>query len=176
MWVGLAGILMLFIALTSAYLVRKTKGLGDGTEDWVPLQMPRVLWANTAVILLSSGTIEAAKRALRRADFSWFNRWFSLTGLLGLAFLAGQVAAFRNLRSQGIYVSTNPHSSFFYLLTSLHGVHLLGGLIALSYVAIGGFRHRFGPKKQTAVDITSLYWHFMDGLWVYLFILLFFWR
>ena len=176
MWVGLASILMLFIALTSAYLVRKTKGLGDGTEDWVPLQMPAVLWANTALILLSSITIEAARRALKRADFSAFNRWFSVTGVLGLGFLGGQVAAFRNLRAQGIYVSTNPHSSFFYLLTGLHGIHLFGGLIALTYVAVGGFRHRFGPMKQVAVDSTALYWHFMDGLWLYLFILLFFWR
>src|SRR5215831_6287754 len=96
MWVGLASILMLFIALTSAYLVRKTKALGDGTSDWVPLQMPAVLWVNTAVIVLSSATVEAAKRALKRADFSSFNRWFSLTGVLGLGFLAGQLAAFRN--------------------------------------------------------------------------------
>lgn len=175
MWVGLASILMLFIALTSAYVLRQTKGLSDA-NDWVPLDMPAVLWFNTAVLLFSSISIELARRALSRNDYKRFKAWIGLTTLLGLAFLAGQLIAWRQLAGQGIYVDSHPHSSFFYLLTSLHALHLLGGIIALAYITIAGLRLRISLRRRTVVNVTALYWHFMDGLWIYLFLLLFFWR
>jgi len=175
MWVGLASILMLFVALTSAYILRQTKGLSE-VHDWIPLEMPAVLWFNTALILISSFSIELARRALKRNDYAGFRVWIAVTTLLGIAFLAGQIIAWRQLAGQGIYVNTHPHSSFFYLLTSLHAVHLLGGIIALAYVTIAGLRLRISLRRRTVVNVTALYWHFMDGLWVYLFLLLFFWR
>lgn len=176
MWVGLASILMLFIALTSAYIVRGVPGLSGGDSDWFPIAMPRVLWLTTGVLILSSVTIELARRALKRNEYSGFKRWISVTTFLGVAFLAGQLMAWQQLTAQGVYINSHPHSSFFYLLTSLHGVHLLGGVIALGYVTVAGLRMRIGFKRRAAVDVTSIYWHFMDGLWIYLFGLLFFFR
>lgn len=176
MWVGLASVLMLFIALTSAYIVRGVPALNGGQDDWVELDMPRVLWLNTVVLLLSSLSIELARRALGRNRYATFKSWISLTTVLGVAFLVGQLLAWEQLASQGVYINTHPHSSFFYLLTSLHGLHLLGGVIALLYVTVAAYRMRIGFKRRTAVNVTAIYWHFMDGLWIYLFGLLFFFR
>lgn len=176
MWVGLASILMLFIALTSAYIVRGVPALSGGESDWLPLEMPRVLWLTTGVLLLSSVSMELARRALKRNEYASFKKWISLTTVFGVAFLAGQLMAWQQLTAQGVYINSHPHSSFFYLLTSLHGVHLLGGVIALGYVTVAALRMRIGFKRRTAVDVTSIYWHFMDGLWIYLFGLLFFFR
>ncbi len=176
MWVGLASILMLFIALTSAYIVRGVPALGGGQDDWLPIDMPSVLWLNTTVLVASSVSIELARRALKRNEYARFKSWISLTTLLGISFLAGQLIAWRQLAAQGVYINSHPHSSFFYLLTSLHGLHLLGGVIALSYVTVASLRMRIGFKRRTAVNVTAIYWHFMDGLWIYLFALLFFFR
>ena len=176
MWVALAGILMLFIALTSAYIVRSIPALNGGTHDWLPIEMPAVLWITTTVLFISSVSIELARRALGRNEYSSFKRWISLTTLLGVVFLAGQIIAWRQLAAQGVYINSHPHSSFFYVLTSLHGLHLLGGVIALTYVTVAAFRMRIGFKRRAAVDVTAIYWHFMDGLWIYVFGLLFFFR
>ncbi|HXG91844.1 MAG TPA: cytochrome c oxidase subunit 3 [Blastocatellia bacterium] len=176
MWVALASILMLFVALTSAYIVRQVPAWNGGVSDWVSLQMPPVLWVNTAMILMSSVTIELARRALKRGDYEKLNRWLVLTTLLGIGFLVGQLIAWRQLAAQGIYVNTHPHSSFFYLMTGVHGLHLFGGVIALIYTTVSALRLRIGIQKRAAVRVTALYWHFMDGLWVYLFLLLFFWK
>ena len=175
-WVALGSVLMLFTALTSAYIVRA--GLSD---DWRPLWMPHLLWLSTALILASSVSFEAARRALKKGSEQGYSRALLLTVLLGIGFLATQLLAWRQLVAQGIYLDSNPHSSFFYVLTGVHGVHLLGGILALDYLLLRTFR-RAGvkgvaqEKRQTMADVVGIYWHFMDGLWVYLFLLLFFWR
>jgi cytochrome c oxidase subunit 3 len=163
------------MALTSAYIVRQIPALSGGTADWTPLQVPPMLWLNTAALLLSSVTMELARRALKRNEYHRFNRWITITTILGIGFLIGQLIAWRQLTEQGIYVDSHPHSSFFYLLTSLHAVHLMGGVIALGFVTVAALRMRIGMKKRAAANVTALYWHFMDGLWIYLFLLLFFW-
>ena len=176
---ALASISMLFLGFTSAYIVRQ--GLGG---DWYPLDPPAILWANTAILLISSATLTRARALLQREAIRESLRWLAITGLLGLLFLLGQYGAWRELVTRGIYLHTNPHSSFFYLLTAAHGIHVLGGLLALGYVALRGWRRRLiligAPDRLrhygALVGATALYWHFMDGLWVYLFILLFFWR
>ena len=175
MWVAMASILMLFTALTSAYIVRAAS-----SDDWQPLTMPRILLFSTALIAISSVTLETARRRLKDALISVHRRWLVLTVALGIGFLVSQLLAWRQLVRQGIYVSSNPHSSFFYLLTATHGVHLLGGLVALVYLSL---RTRAAEENQLAVvkaqgaaDAVTLYWHFMDVLWLYLFVLLFFWR
>jgi len=175
MWVGLASILMLFTALSSAYIVRAASA-----DDWQPLKMPRILLLSTALILLSSGTLEAARRKLKDAVSNSHKSWLLLTLVLGVGFLASQLLAWRQLVRQGVYVASNPHSSFFYLLTAAHGAHLLGGLAALAYLSL----RRRAPadneaataKAQAGADAVTLYWHFMDFLWIYLFVLLFFVR
>jgi len=175
MWVTLASIAMLFTSLSSAYIVR------SGTAaDWIPLAVPKVMFASTALILLSSVTLEIAKRKLRQSLADAYSRYLLITGVLGLAFLGSQLVAWRQLARQGIYVSTHPHSSFFYLLTGAHAFHLIGGLLALMFLWLRSLRKLAQPalvaKRQAAADAVSIYWHFMDGLWIYLFLLLFLWR
>jgi cytochrome c oxidase subunit 3 len=174
-WVGLASIAMMFTSLSSAYIVR------SGTAaDGLPLRVPRVMFVSTALILISSVTIEIARRKLKHSFADAYSKYLLLTGILGLAFLSSQLIAWRQLASQGIYVSTHPHSSFFYLLTGAHAVHIAGGLLALTILWL-----RSRPKldkpglaatRQATADAVSIYWHFMDGLWIYLFLLLFLWR
>lgn len=177
MLLALAGISMMFIGLTSAYLVRQ--GMDPG---WRAIAMPHLLLANTAVLLASSLTVELGRRALKRgAGCPEAFRWVAATLLLGVLFLAGQLAAWRQLSAQGFHLNTTAHGSFFYLLTGLHGLHLLGGLLALTYLtarlwpsAVLGSERAFSSlRRERAMETTSLYWHFMDGLWVYLLLLLF---
>ncbi|MGB7925520.1 MAG: cytochrome c oxidase subunit 3 [Pyrinomonadaceae bacterium] len=177
MWVALSGILMLFTALTSAYIVRA--GLSD---DWRPLMMPRVLWLSTALILASSASFEVARRCLKRGSEQAYRYWLLATVVLGVSFLGSQLLAWRQMVAGGIYIATNPHSSFFYALTGTHGLHLLAGILALDYLLLRAWRPRplsrsaALTKRQTAADVVAIYWHFMGGLWVYLFLLLFVWR
>jgi cytochrome c oxidase subunit 3 len=178
MWVAVASILMLFMALTSAYVFRA------GTAGWQSIGIPPMLWVSTAIIIASSVAFEKARKSLRRDDRSLYRRWLTVAVALGFAFLASQLLAWRELIGQGVYLSSNPHSSFFYMLTALHGLHLAGGICGLCYLLLrAGRRARTGEderatevKRRAAADAVGIYWHFMDGLWVYLFVLLFLWR
>jgi len=174
MWVALASILMMFTALSSAYIVRAASA-----NDWQPLRMPRIVLLSTALIIISSGTLEVARRRLKEAANA-HRRWLLMTVVLGIGFLLSQLLAWRQLVRQGVYVASNPHSSFFYLLTAAHGAHLLGGLAALAYLSLRRSVPRDNElavaKAQAGADAVTLYWHFMDFLWLYLFVLLFFVR
>lgn len=166
---ALAAMLMFFMALASAYVVRK--GLSG---DWIPLGLPRILWLNTAVIIVSSLTIERARRLLapQAAGLRGFRGWWGLTTALGVAFLVGQLIAWQQLAAAGIYLATNPSSSFFYLITTAHGIHLLGGLVALSVVGFRSWPAEARVNHGTAVTVSAIYWHFLGALWVFLFLLL----
>ena len=185
--IGMAAIIMFFVSLTSAYIVRQGIGnwdsrTGQYVTDWVPLRMPGILWVNTFILLISSVTMEMARRrTLERAvtaqQFGIDGEqrtfpWLGVTTILGLGFLAGQALAWKDLASQGVFISTNPASSFFYVLTISHGLHLLGGVLALFYASITAVLSRPLDTKSIVVDVTALYWHFMDGLWIYIFALL----
>jgi cytochrome c oxidase subunit 3 len=163
----LAAVVMLFIAFTSAYLARRQEA------GWTPIALPGVLWLNTAVLLASSGTLEWARGRIARGDQAGLRQGLGWTAGLGAAFVLGQLAAWRQLTAQGVYLVSNPHSSFFYLLTGAHGLHLLGGLAALAVVLLRASRGRYTAEDHTGVSVCALYWHFMDGLWLYLFALLF---
>jgi len=165
MWLAIGAMVMVFAAFTSAYVVRK-----GASNDWRPIRLPSILWLTTAVLLTSSVSIERARRA------SLPHRWLTATWILGLLFLAGQYLAWRQLAASGVYLATNPSSSFFYLLTGFHGLHILGGLLALTYVVWRVWSQPAWQARQAAVDATALYWHFLDGLWIYLFFLLMVWR
>jgi cytochrome c oxidase subunit III len=166
MTVGLAGILMFFMALVSAFIVRK----GFPNSGWEPLAPPPILWLNTAVLLASSATISMSRRRMEEGALRSFRAWWWVTTALGLVFLGGQIMAWRELVARGVYMASNASSSFFYLFTAAHGLHLLGGVIALVAVAV---REPRRLTRSTAVGVTTLYWHFMDGLWVFLFVILF---
>ncbi len=174
-WVAIASIVMLFTALTSAYIVRSASG-----NDWQPIVMPKVLWLSTALILISSVTIEVSRRSLKQQSDARYGRWLVITVALGLGFLASQLVAWRQLVRQGVYMASNPYNSFFYLFTAAHGLHLAGGIMALGYLLLRTRQRRRtidGELRRVgAADAATIYWHFMDGLWVVLFFLLFFWK
>jgi cytochrome c oxidase subunit III len=163
-WVGLAAIAMSFAAFTSALIVRQ-----GGSTDWRHFSLPRVLYLNTVVLIVSSVTLEIARRrfAISRREIPRAVSLAALcaTLLLGLLFVTGQYMAWLDLRSQGFYLATNPSSSFFYVLTAVHGLHVLGGLAGLIYV-IGKLRR--SVLRQSTLNAACCYWHFMDILWLYL--------
>ena len=164
---GIVSILMFFMALASAFLVRR------GTSgDWIPVHLPTVLWLNTLALIASSFTLERARRLLSRLNLSGFRKLWTVTTGLGALFLIGQLVAWRQLVAQGVFMASNPASSFFYIFTAAHGLHLLGGVGALLYVLVRKFENT-RIALPTAAEIASYYWHFMDGLWVFLLALLY---
>ncbi len=167
-WMAILSITMLFLALTSAYIFNRAKNH--------PIVMPQVLWLSTALIVAGSVTIEIARRALRRRLESRFKIWIVATMALGLGFLAAQLIAWRHLIESGFYVNKNFHSGYAYIFTALHGVHLIGGLIALGYMMLRAQKKWTAVRRRVSIDVTALYWHFLDGLWIYLLVLLFLWK
>lgn len=170
LFVLLAATVMVFAAFTGAFAMRR--GLSG---DWASTPKPGILWLNTAVLLISSLALDRSRRALRASDRDRFNFWWTAATALGVVFLLGQAYAWRRLAESGVYVAANPSSSFFYVLTAAHGVHLVGGLAALIWVGVETRRLRLGPARRTAIDVTAVFWHFLDGLWVYLMVLLCVW-
>jgi cytochrome c oxidase subunit 3 len=164
---AIVSIVMFFLALSGAYLVLKGTG-----NDWVPIHLPAVLWLNTMMLLASSLTMELARRQLAAQNLAGFRALWRATTALGLLFLAGQLVGWQQLVGAGVYVSTNPASSFFYIFTAAHGLHLLGGIGALLYVLRRNFE-KTQLTRATAAQVTSFYWHFMDGLWIFLLTLLY---
>jgi len=143
------------------------------SKDWVSIPLPHILYLNSAVLLISSLTIELARFSRAGETSKRSVRWLAVTLLLGIAFVAGQLAAWRELVFRGLYVASNPGSFFFYFLTAAHCIHLLVGVLALSYVVLFSSRLARKYRLRTAVSAVALYWHFMDGLWLYLLALLF---
>jgi len=162
-WAGVAAITMMFAAFISALVVRR------GEVDWVHVRLPLILYPNTVALLLSSVTLERA-RALPAAQGA---RWLLFTLVLGLLFVAGQIVAWRSLAAQGLLLATSPSSAFLYVLTAVHGAHLLGGVAALIH-ARDRLRLDPGPKGGAAgaLGAASMYWHFLTALWVCLLLIL----
>jgi cytochrome c oxidase subunit III len=194
--IGLTSVVMIFVSLTSAYIVRRGLPTFDdhtGTyiQDWIPVQLPLVLLLiNTALLAASSLTAEFARRQITRqaalapvrsipgvslGQESGFP-WLALTVVLGLGFLTGQWLAWRELAERGFYLATSASSSFVYLLTAVHGVHLLGGILVLLYAATVSLLHKPVEGRRIVVDVTAWYWHFMFVLWLGIFALLWFVR
>jgi cytochrome c oxidase subunit 3 len=169
-WVVLFAITMMFAAFTSALIVRKGSSL-----DWRHFTLPWTLYFNTLLLLASSATLEVSRRRIAsfmgglKSQVENPARWLYLTLFLGLLFVAGQYVAWRQLSAQGLYLATNPSSSFFYVLTATHALHVLGGLAGLIYVIRK--LSRLALRRST-LDATAHYWHFMDILWLYLLLLL----
>jgi cytochrome c oxidase subunit III len=189
--VGVTGIVMIFVSFTSAYLVRQGLPTLDPrtdtlVHDWLPVQLPRLLLINTAVLLISSVTMELARRQVAReatlaqvASIPGVSLgredkipWLALTVVLGLSFLTGQWMAWRELAASGFYVATSPSSSFVYLLTGMHGLHLLGGVLALLAAGAGSLLRKPVESRSIVLDVTGWYWHFMAFLWIYILCLL----
>jgi cytochrome c oxidase subunit 3 len=164
-WVGLSAITMTFAAFTSAMIVRH-----GAAPDWRHFSFPTILYFNTVVLIASSFTLRMARgRFVAQAEGTFEPgpafRAFYGTLALGCLFVFGQYAAWIQLRSEGIFLATNPSSSFFYLFTALHAMHVVGGLLGLIYVISKLHRH---VLAKNTLDATSQYWHFMGLLWLYL--------
>lgn len=169
-WIALFAITMSFAAFTSALFIRQA------STDWTHVAAPRILFVSTAILLLSSGLMELARRGFDGNMNSQIkNRGKGLlllagTLMFGLAFVGGQYLAWRQLAAQGLYLATNPNSSFFYLLTGVHAAHVLGGIVALGYL-LAQLAAR-GSVRRNLVNGVVVYWHFMAALWLYLLVVI----
>lgn len=154
-------IFVFFAALVLAYYWRSSR-----PPFWSPIQLPETLWVSTALILGASVTFEIARHTFRRGEWRMASHLLVATACLGAGFLAAQLTAWHELIKEGVFLAQNPHSSFFYLFTGLHGAHLLGGLVALSVVLLAR------SKRRELVDVVAYYWHFLAVLWIALFMVL----
>jgi cytochrome c oxidase subunit III len=164
MWLGMASIIMLFAALTSAYIVRKGQG------DWLVFRLPTIFWLNTIIIMLSSVTMYQATIAFKKYKQNSYRLWLLTTFLLGTAFLIGQYIGWLQLDRGGIHLNGNPSGSFVYVISGVHAVHILGGVIILFISLLRAFFMKFNPNRLVNVQIMGMYWHFVDVLWIYLFV------
>ncbi len=187
----LVAIFFFFIAITSAYVIRQNTTVLDTrtnemVNNWRPIHLPPVLWINTILLLVSSLTIELARRQMFRepqATQEWLGMgsptrsrslpWLGITLILGLGFLAGQVIAWRELNAQGVYLAANPSGAFFFILTGAHALHLIGGVCALLWAATVSVRRTRLEQRQIVVDVSAWYWHGMGALWAYIFAVLY---
>jgi cytochrome c oxidase subunit 3 len=172
---GVLGSALVFAFILLAYLARQ------GGKGWTDVTLPRVFWASTAIMVLSSFTLHAANRAMRHERFLHYRLLLSTTFMLGLLFVAMQLLGWQSMIDEDIRLSKNAAGAFIYLISGLHLVHVTGGLIALGVLLVEALRRRsyvdsfvysVNPPKQLQFRLTALYWHFVDVLWLGLFLFL----
>lgn len=168
LWLFLAVATILFSAVISAYVVRM------GMSDWQPLPEPALLWVNTGVLVLSSAALQWARRRARRCPLEGVRPGLILGGGLALAFFVGQLWAWQQLHAGGYFLAANPSSSFFYLITALHGAHLGGGLVTWGRTTVRVWRGVDGARARLSVSLCAVYWHFLLVVWLVLFGLMLF--
>jgi cytochrome c oxidase subunit 3 len=167
LWMFLGTVTMLFAAFASAYIVRQSG------SDWQHVSLPSILWLNTVVLVVSSVTLEIAAHYGRQRQWATARMAFGAAFLLGLGFLRGQISAWQNARAAGIYVPTNPHASFFYILTGAHAVHVVAALTVLAWgLALVGERKPDAHQWDARISICRTFWHYLGGVWVFLFALM----
>jgi len=172
----LVAITMTFGGLIAAYVVIQT----NKVAEWRPFDLPIQLWLSTAIIIASSITYELGKRSVDRNDQPSAKKWLLATTVLGAAFISSQILVWFELTRRGLYMGGNPYTGFFYLLTAVHAVHVIGGISALGSVLLRSWypaRDEAAVAKRAAIaQVVGWYWHFMGGLWIILFVLLGFWK
>ncbi len=167
LWVGIGSIIMMFAALTSAYIVREAQ------HNWLEFTLPKVFWYSTAVIIASSISLHLAVKAFRSRERNRFRSLLLVTALLGILFGILQVSGFYDLYNRGVAIigkGSNPSASFLGIITGLHVLHVLGGIVALLVILVRSYSKKIKSYNSTPVEIFSIYWHFVDILWIYLFI------
>ncbi|RRA99015.1 cytochrome oxidase subunit III [Larkinella rosea] len=163
LWMFVVSIVMLFAAMTSAYLVRRAEG------NWLEFKMPAIFMYSTVVLLVSSASMHWAYRAAKKDDFGVLRTAISITFAFGLAFLVMQFLGWKDLVAQNVYFVGNPSGSFMYVFTGLHAFHLISGLLVLLFALRAAFKLKIHAKNLTQIEVCMTYWHFLDILWVYLF-------
>ncbi len=166
MWLFLVSIGMLFAAFSSAYIVRQAEG------NWVDFALPTMFYYTTAIIVVSSIFIQWAYFAAKNNQLEKVKLLIGITTVLGISFLVGQVIGWKQMTESSIYLVGNPSGSFVYILTGLHGAHLIGGIVFLLIILIAAFRMKINSKNLLGIELCVTYWHFLGGLWIYLLVFL----
>lgn len=166
LWLFIVTVVMIFAAFTSAHIVRQADG------DWLIYDIPPMLWITSGIILTSSIFMQWAYLAAKKNKLEQVKIALSITTVLGIAFLVGQVKAWGQLVDAGVFFVGNPAGSFMYVFTGIHGAHLISGVVYLLYMLISSFRYKVHSKNMLNMDMCTTYWHFLGGLWIYLFIFL----
>jgi cytochrome c oxidase subunit III len=165
LWVAIASIIMMFAGLTSAYIVK------GSLPGWSTIEIPKLFYFSTAVMLLSSVTIQISLKAFKERNMPQYRRLITVTAILGIVFIVMQVAAFMQLWNRGLTLEGSAGAGqFLYIIFGLHALHVLGGVIALLVMFIKAFSSRFRNYDPVSIELASTYWHFVDILWLYLFI------
>jgi cytochrome c oxidase subunit 3 len=167
LWVAIGSILMMFAGLTSAYIVKRSQA------SWLMLEIPVIFWYSTAAILASSVTVQLSLKALKAREMMAYKRWLMITSVLGVLFLVLQIVGFKQFGANDIRLigaGSNASYSFLLAISGLHGLHVLGGVIALVVIAIMALRTTTRNYNTIPLEVAATYWHFVDALWIYLFI------
>ena len=167
LWVAIGSILMMFAGLTSAYIVKRSQA------SWLMIEIPMMFWYSTATILASSVTVQLALKALKKREIINYRRLLAVTAVLGVLFIVLQIVGFRQFAAQDIRLvgaGSNASYSFLLAISGLHGIHVLGGVVALVVIAIRALNSSTRSYSSLPLEIAATYWHFVDALWIYLFI------
>lgn len=167
LWVAMASILMMFAGFTSAYIVKRSG------SNWLEFSLPPVFWYSTFVILLSSLTIHLAGKSFKTRNMARYRTLITVTACLGILFVVLQLTGFQYLQEHGVKLigtNSNASGSFLGVITGIHMLHVLGGVIVLLVLFIRAFNRRIKNYSAVPIEIASTYWHFVDGIWIYLFI------
>jgi len=166
MWVAIGSIVMMFAGLTSAFIVKSNQ------TNWVPVEIPVVFWISTAVIIISSLTVQVALRSFKQREMNQYRMFIGVTLLLGVAFVILQWLGFQDLWAQKITFKGAGAGQFLYVIFGLHAIHVIGGVIALIVMFVKAFAGKTKLYSAVPIEVAAIYWHFVDALWIYL--LLFF--
>lgn len=176
MWFLLLVVTMTFGGLIGAYIVIST----NGVLEWRPFDLPKQIWVSTVLIAASSLTYQISQTFLKKDNQARAKNWLLATTVFGAMFIASQILAWLALVREGVYMQSNPYAGFFYIMTAVHAAHVIGGICALGYILLRTW-HKTGSieemkKRKQISNTVGWYWHFMDALWVVLFLLLGFWK
>jgi cytochrome c oxidase subunit 3 len=169
-WLFIITIIMLFASQTSAYIVRRAEG------NWTEFEIPLIFWYSSLVLIVSSIFMQLSLMAAKKDEFGKLKAFISISFLLGIIFLFMQYMGWQNLQTQGIYLKGNPSGSFYYIITGLHGFHLITGLIVMLFSFYSSLKMDIHSKNLVKLEVCTIYWHFLDLLWIYLFGFLLFFR
>ncbi len=164
LWVGLGSIIMMFAAFTSAYIVKRQQ------PGWTTFDIPRTFWYSSAVILISSLTVQLALKSFKEREMQRYRRFITLTAALGFLFILLQLLSFKQIWNTGVTFRGSGAGQFLYIIAGLHAVHVLGGVIALLVLFFRAFNRRIRSYNSVPIEVATTYWHFVDLLWIYLFI------
>lgn len=167
LWIAMGSMVMMFAGFTSAYVVKRNQ------SNWLEFTMPPVFWYSTFAILLSSLTLFLAMKAFKAREIMRYRALVATTACLGIAFIILQIMGFSYLEAHGVKLigsGSNPAGSFLGVITGVHILHVLGGIVALLIILIRAYRSNIKSYNSTPIEVASIYWHFVDGLWIYLFI------